>query len=169
MGKIKETLTNFPAEMIASGGLLLGGSSMAIYSEIVQRNLDLYWQLAGSSGVPYANVVLGQFGDIGVPISLVGLGSLFLGSALSDSENRPKSKKYFLAGGLLGGMIGSLSYIAMEVSLMGSKESLQGCPNPGGFCNGEFTDITAFSVPIIAAAALGLKLIHDKKHPKSNE
>lgn len=145
--QIETETGSYTAEILALMGTL--SVAMTVLSELTQRNLEIYWKIYKILGQGFANVVLGQFGDIGTPI---GIGSLFGVITCYLLKNDIDREKLSILTFKSFMMIVSITYIAMEISYLQNDNSK--CGDPDNFCVGEATDLLAFSIPIIATLTL---------------
>src|SRR5258708_2438164 len=117
---MKECTSITKAEVIAALALAIGGSIAALYSEAMQKDLELYYQLVRTLfhigfqpelALRFANVALTNLGDLATPVAAVGAyASLMV--ALGSKKNE------VAMAGMLSGVIASLYYIFSEISYM---------------------------------------------------
>src|SRR5258708_6728020 len=122
-------------------------SDLHLYYQIIQALFHIGFQ--PELAIRFANVALTNLGDLATPIAAGGLGASFM-AALGESREE------VLSMGILSGVAISLFYICAEISYMAPSLGAS-CGDPGEWCHGDFGDVLAFSVPLLALGILAFR------------
>lgn len=137
-------------------------SCAAVYSESVQRDLEKYWQIHTIVGESAANFVLGQLGDVAVPLAAGSLvATLF--HVLSRFELFADMEEFDDITATLLLFVTFAIYGSLELVYMFPIVDTSNCGDSFDFCKGEISDFIAFGLPfIIAITALKINSCRKK-------
>jgi len=121
---------------------------LVLFSETMQHveNLGIYWWIYMNMGHVWADICLGQLGDLMAPLGVsgifmilvLGMGRLFKINVYSDAILIVKIMALLTGTGFLLGEVVS-TVVGTEI-----------CSTQNDICKGEFRDMLCFSVPLIA-------------------
>ena len=121
---------------------------LIILSETMQlkENLWLYWWVYKNVGHVWADIALGQLGDLMAPIMAGGICMLFYWGL--NLIFKPDLHELYADGVKLCSCAISIIYVLAEtVSIFAGTTE---CGNPNELCKGEFRDLLSFSAPLLA-------------------
>lgn len=127
----------------------------AALSEAMQSYPSIYWRLLPYVGADLDRVILGQFGDLLLPVFAVGLVGMVMSGARALDSNFTDNPNYRAVNTLATGIGVGLSGLAGVVGLASefadmAKSSNAECAANLSTCKGDWHDIIAFSVPLVA-------------------